>query len=102
MESAFNKVIPENIMKRVRCLGVPDEVMEWYGYYLQNRDLTLALEGVEVKRSLIGGMPQGGILLPQAWNIVLHGLFLRLSCFCRVKPVCYTDEEMFFSVQPML
>ena len=51
----------------------------WYRSYLEYRTVTVNHEGVKVKRFLARSTPQGGVLLPLAWNIAFESLLQTFS-----------------------
>ena len=69
--------------------------MNWYGYYLKNRDVSMSWGGKTVQRSITRGTPQGGILSPMMWNFLFDVLLTRLQGFSAVKPYGYAGDGMF-------
>lgn len=55
--------------------------------YLRNRYIQVDLKGLQQKRKLTRGTPQGGVLSPLAWNLVFDSfleLFNGLLVSCKV------------------
>ena len=50
----------------------------WIETLLKHRTVQVELYGDKVKREVVKGNPQGGILSPFLWNYVLNSLLLKL------------------------
>ena len=71
--------------------NLPNNIIEWYCNLLKDRKVTVDLQGVTKTIVPQKGSPQGGILSPLVWNLVMDTL---LSSFKRepVKVVGYADD----------
>ena len=95
IEGAFDNIMTSKVTEGLKKKGVPKAVVDWYGFYLRNRRIYLAMDKLEKCRQLVKGTPQGGILSPFAWNVVFDGLLDRLAAFSGAHPVGYADDGMF-------
>ena len=59
-------------------------LVRWIENLLRHHPVQVELNGENVKREVVQGNPQGGILSPFLWNCVLNSLLvdLRNSGFC--------------------
>ena len=54
--------------------GVPAGMSNWYTNLLKGREVTASLQGVTKTITPGRGSPQGGILSPLVWNLVMDSL----------------------------
>ena len=54
-------------------------LVRWIENLLRHRTVQVELNGEKVKREVVKGNPQGGILSPFLWNCVLNSLLVDLS-----------------------
>ena len=59
-------------------LGMSKILTSWIETLLRHRTVQVELYGDKVKREVVKGNPQGGILSPFMWNCVLNSLLLEL------------------------
>ena len=59
--------------------GFPSDIVQWYCYYLNNRQVRIELKGASGSRALTRGTPQGGVLSPMAWNLAFDELLEDLN-----------------------
>ena len=92
---AFDNVRADKVIEGIRLKAVPEEIANWYGYYLKNRNVSMSLGSKTVQNSITRGTPQRGILSPLMWNLLFDVLLTRLQGFSAVKPYGYADDGMF-------
>ena len=95
IQGAFDNARADKVIEGMRLKAVPEGIVNWYGYYLKNRNVSMSLGGKEIQRSITRGTPQGGILSPMMWNFLFDVLLSRLQGFSAVKPYGYADDGMF-------
>ena len=95
IQGAFDNAQADKVIEGMRLKAVPEGIVNWYGYYLKNRNVSMSLGGKEIQRSITRGMPQGGKLSPMMWNFLFDVLLSRLQGFSAVKPYGYPDDGMF-------
>jgi Reverse transcriptase (RNA-dependent DNA polymerase). len=86
IEGAFDNTPFESINSAVRNRGLEDTLCRWIDTMLRNRTVTATLSG-ETSRCKVGrGCPQGGVLSPLLWGLVVDGALEGLNR----KGVLYT------------
>ena len=50
----------------------------WYKNFLLNRRTFVDIKGIKIARKLFYGTPQGGILSPLIWNLIMDDLLVKL------------------------
>ena len=93
---AFHWVSFQSMREALEQNGTPKNIVEWYDELLRNREVTVTLQGVSRSITPGRGSPQGGILSPLVWNLVMDSL---LKNFERgpVKAVGYADDILLMS-----
>ena len=71
--------------------GVPEGMSIWYTNLLKGREVTASLQGVTQTITPGRGSPQGGILSPLVWNLVMDSLLKDFQSG-PVKAVGYADD----------
>ena len=66
--------------------------MSWYESFVTNRVVNSEILGSKVKRKLILGTPQGGVLSPICWNVPFDELLRILNQIDGVKAVGFADD----------
>jgi retron-type reverse transcriptase len=79
IEGAFDNVKFESIENSLRYLGISSGLIRWISHMLRNRWITVSLGDSEQKGRVTRGCPQGGILSPLMWNVVIDGLLHLLD-----------------------
>ena len=77
IQGAFDNVSAPAIKRSMRQRGFPEPLIQWYCHYVGHRRLVVNHNGVEVKRHLVRGTPQGGVLSPVIWNLVFESLLAQ-------------------------
>ena len=75
---AFDNVTFRSFVAALRGLGMSKILTSWIETLLRHRTVQVELYGDKVKREVVKGNPQGGILSPFLWNCVLNSLLLEL------------------------
>ena len=75
---AFNNVTFRSFVAALRGLGMSKILTSWIETLLRHRTVQVELYGDKVKREVVKGNPQGGILSPFLWNCVLSSQLLEL------------------------
>jgi len=79
IEGAFDNLNFETIRMSLERCEVNNQFTNWYYFFLQNRELTVNLNGTERHKRPMRGTPQGGILSPIIWNICIDSLISELD-----------------------
>ena len=75
---AFDSITHSGIADALRELGVSPFLVHWIENLLGHRTVQFELNGKKLKREVVKGNPQGGILSPFLWNCVLNSLLIDL------------------------
>ena len=80
---AFCRALPANAVKKLVAMGLHNEA-RWVASFLMGRTLTVK-EGAckSSEHALARGVPQGTILGPLLWSLVIDDLIERLEAACR-------------------
>lgn len=79
IEGAFNNVLFSAIRAALNRLNLPEFVVEWIITMLSCRKAIVHRGGATLKAWLARGCPQGGVLSPLLWCILLDSLLARLQ-----------------------
>ena len=74
IEGAFDKVPFATIEAAAFDKGIHKDVIRWITYMLHNREITITLDEACITEKITAGCPQGGILSPLLWNLVIDDL----------------------------
>ena len=75
---AFDNITHNDIADALRELKVSPFLVHWIENLLRHRTVQVELNGEKIKREVVKGNPQGGILFPFLWNCVLNSLLVDL------------------------
>ncbi len=89
---AFNNVNPIKAVEAMNKRGISPSIVQWYSFYLQNRTATITINDTQRTRGLPRGLPQGGIISPIAWDLVVDSLLEDLNQETNVLVVGYADD----------
>jgi len=79
IEGAFNNTAFESISEAATGFGVDQTMVRWIRSMLESRIITTSLGGAKVCSTVARGCPQGGVLSPLLWCLVLDGLLRDLN-----------------------
>ena len=89
LAGAFDKVSHSAILIKLGRRGIEGRMLGWIQDYLTDRKFKIIHEGHESStRNITSGVPQGGILSPLLFNILLHDLPTTQN----VKMLIYADD----------
>ena len=91
IEGAFNNVTTEAIRYGMTRVGVDPLVIVWTINMLTNRKITSTLGDTTITRKATRGTPQGGVISPLLWLLVVNTILLDLKN-TGVKTVAYADD----------
>lgn len=91
IEGAFNNALPRSLYSSIERRGVHRIICNWIRNMLENRRLTTSLQGETVEFRAARGCPQGGVLSPLLWSLLVDSLLNDLSLKGFVFQ-CYADD----------
>lgn len=72
---AFDRVWHSGLVAKLESLGIEGDLLQLLGNYLQNRELTVVVNGCSSKQHKIeASVPQGSVMGPLLWNIYFDDL----------------------------
>ena len=79
IEGAFDNVLFKTIIEALERLQLPREIVRWVNAMLRSRTVTVTVQGKSVSKRVKKGCPQGGILSPLLWNLVIDSLIRLIN-----------------------
>lgn len=79
IQGAFDNTETRAVMRASRTHGLPEVVCRWTEALLTHREVRLSLHGESVELKATRGCPQGGVLSPLLWNLVVDDLIRMLN-----------------------
>jgi hypothetical protein len=79
IEGAFDRTSFDIIKKAAKWHGLEDTICCWIGSMLGSRKITATLAGETLEGSVASGCPQGGVLSPLLWSLVVDELIGGLN-----------------------
>ena len=96
---AFDTVSFDAAEEAMRLLNIPQNIIRWYARVLRNRRVWACVQGIYHAVIPGRGSPQGGVLSPIIWNMVMNTLLKQFSSG-PVKAIGYADDVMLVSSGP--
>lgn len=78
IEGAFDNITVEAIMKQLATCNLKHNILAWIKCMLSNRSINFSHLGKVMKVEATRGTPQGGVLSPLLWIIVVNDLLWKL------------------------
>ena len=79
IEGAFDNVSFKCITDALIKAHLPQELVRWINAMLRSRTVTVSVQGKSVSKRVKTGCPQGGILSPLLWNLVINTLIILIN-----------------------
>ncbi len=92
---AFDSIRFEAASKGMKDKNIPSNIIRWYGHLLNSRLVSAEIQGLTKFVKPKRGSPQGGVLSPLIWNLIMDGF---LSQFNKgpVKVLGYADDILIY------
>ena len=90
---AFDRINFKSAAKAMGQKLIPTAINEWYTSLLESRSVSTDLLGEKVTRIPKRGSPQGGVLSPLIWNLIMDTLLTKFNGTA-VKVVGYADDVL--------
>lgn len=74
IEGAFNNTLPKSISEAVAARGTEKTIVQWIRALLEHRIVTTSLQDEVVRFTPGRGCPQGGVLSPTLWSLLVDDL----------------------------
>ena len=83
---AFCRALPASIIRKLAGMGLPDEA-RWIAALLRGRSLQVKEgDATSTAHKLERGVPQGSVLGPLMWSLVVDDLIAELEQICKTPP----------------
>ena len=79
IEGAFDNTSFNTIITAARERGLEEICCRWIGSILESRIIHTSLMGSSLTAKVVGGCPQGGVLSPLLWNLVVDRRLLQMT-----------------------
>ncbi|XP_076548117.1 uncharacterized protein LOC143306051 [Osmia lignaria lignaria] len=79
IEGAFDSTSFDVMNEAASSFGIDDSLITWLGNMLRTRTIITSSDGSSLRARIARGCPQGGVLSPLLWTLVVDGLLCRLS-----------------------
>ena len=100
LKSAFDIANRDIILDQLVDFGVKGNILKWIRGYLRNRTSRVLFKGaLSTTKDFELGTPQGGVLSPFLFNILVHRLLSRLPD-TDATVTCYADDICIHSSSP--
>lgn len=91
IKGAFDNVLHDAILNALEDYGIGGRMHQWIASYLQERAVFMTtVDGDTNNHPVYRGVPQGGVLSPTLFNIVLVGLAKKLGG--KISVSVYADD----------
>jgi hypothetical protein len=91
IEGAFNNVHIESIESGLLEIGVCKKITDWLTYMLKSRVIFSSIGSNTTKKFISRGTPQGGVISPLLWLLVINNIWLSLDKE-HIKVIAYADD----------
>ncbi|KZS01830.1 Uncharacterized protein APZ42_001392, partial [Daphnia magna] len=91
IQSAFDSAWHPAIISPLSEKGCPSPLLHLIHSFLSDRQVILTVEGFSLTKPVRLGCPQGGVLSPFLWNVLIDNL-LRPHSSSPVKIIAYADD----------
>ena len=88
---AFDRIKFQSAKAAMERKKIPKGIIDFYLNILHNRTVTAALQGEKCNRKPMRGSPQGGVLSPLIWILIMDTILSKFRGRA-VKVVCYADD----------
>ena len=88
---AFDYIKYDSARSSMRKLGIGSDIIRWYENLLRNRRIKADVQGITKHIRPTRGSPQGGVLSPIVWNMIMNTLLEQFKGGA-VKAVGYADD----------
>ena len=94
---AFDTIRFDSARRAMETRAVPEMIIKWYEQILEERTVEAELQGTRSTRKPTRGSPQGGVLSPLVWNLIMDTLISNFG-MSSVNIVAYADDVLLIVV----
>ena len=93
---AFDNISFEKAETALQLHGVDATLQDWFLHLLKGREVSYLDKNLDITRTFYPtkGTPQGGVVSPLLWNLIIDELIRVLNSKTRLKVVCYADDVL--------
>lgn len=94
LKGAFDNVLHSAILRQMSRLNMGERSFQYVKNFLTERTATIEARDLELPTKTLGsrGMPQGAVISPTLFNLVMIGVAERLGFLPRVRQTIYADD----------
>jgi ribonuclease HI len=92
IEGAFSNLYVSAITRSLKRFDISPVIIRWITFMLCNRTVSSVLKGVRVSKGVTRGCPQGGVLSPLLWNLVIDELLELLKSISSLLSQGFADD----------
>ena len=92
IDAAFSKAGINCMVKAVRNTGCNPAIADWINFMLSNRTASSTWGNTTKTIEVTKGTPQGGILSPVLWNLIMNELLNEMEINGLGEIFCYADD----------
>ena len=91
IEGAFKNITLDAIVNSLIRIRVDNSVCQWISLMLRSREINSKVGESSLTRYVTRGTPQGGVLSPLLWLLVVNTILLEIGSI-GIKAVAYADD----------
>ena len=100
IEGAFNNARTSSMVNALQNRGAPPTIIRWVYVMLTKRTAMTNLRGCDRQRRVMMGTPQGGILSPVLWNLVMDTLLEVNNAGLGTTTQAFADDVVPIGIGP--
>ena len=100
IEGAFSNALTRSMVRGLQDHGTNPSVVRWVAYMLSHRTAETQLLGENAVKQVVKGCPQGGVLSPLLWNLIMDSLLEVLQGTVAVMGQAFADDVTAVSSGP--
>ncbi len=92
---AFDSIHFEAASRCMKNSGIPKNIIQWYDKLLKGRCVSAKIQGLSRRVRPSRGSPQGGVLSPLVWNIIMDSFLSKFNTGA-VRALGYADDILLY------
>jgi len=96
---AFDNILFDKAEQALQEHGIEGNFRRWILHLLRGREVTFTDKNLNMSRTFFPtkGTPQGGVISPLLWNLIINELIREITTRTDLKVVCYADDILLMS-----